>query len=266
MINKKTTTLTVNRNQVAACALAMAKCDFRYYLNGVKFECRDDGKVIVVGTDGYRLHAGIVGTWEGDKQDFILGGKYVGRLTKRYKSLGGKGYELNAEMTAVTTTTTRPNPDYHPDESTQAALGKVDLTIGIKEFVTSETKITFPFKEMQVTVKPIEGKYPDWRKVIMNEKDVCSGKRTRFTPSDIVNEWVHFNPNYLLDVSKAFGLYSGIIIKDVESAEYGDVAPFGSYKQAIFTKRDVDFLAVVMPIRTSGSIHLNPIDWALGGE
>lgn len=263
MIDKKTTTLTVNRNQVAACALAMAKGNVLYYLNGVKFECLDDGKVIVVGTDGHRLHAGIVGTWEGDKQDFILGGEYVGRLTKKRKHLGGKGYELNAEMTAVTTTTTRPNPDYNPEKSE----GDIAMPGSpIKEFVTSETKITFPFKEMQVTVKPIEGKYPDWRKVIMNEKDVYSGKRTRFTPSDIVNDWVHFNPKYLLDVSKAFGLYSGIVIKDVESVEYGDVAPFGSGKQAIFTKRDVDFLAVVMPIRTYGSIHLNPIDWAIGGE
>ena len=47
---------TIATNDLKAVALAMAKADIRYYLNGVLFELDNDEGYRLVGTDGDRMH------------------------------------------------------------------------------------------------------------------------------------------------------------------------------------------------------------------
>lgn len=254
-IETKTTTLKVERNKVAAVALAMARNDVRNYLNGAMFECLDNGNVACVATDGHRLHACLVGTWEGDKQDFILGNSYVDMLTKAMSKELKSILRNTAEMTVVTTITTRPNPDYNP-EKTEDDIAMTGSPF--KEFVTSATKITFPYKEMEVTVKPIEGKYPDWRRVMMQSKE----KNQQWHNSDIVNEWVFIQPSYQKDVVKAFSLLDGNKKLSYEISYMRNVATFGLDKPVIFTDtQDSGFVALVMPCRANGSVYLNMPSW-----
>ena len=254
-VEVKKTTLNIERSQVAAVALAAAKGDVRYYLNGVKFECLDGGKVAAIATDGHRLHAGIVGTWEGDKQDFILAIEHTDMLTKRMvvKRSVTTGA---AEVTAVTTTTRRPNPDYNP-ATTESPF---------KEIVTSTQKITFPYKDIEATVKPIEGTYPDWRRVCKKTEWGTGDKKAdlqQWTSSDIVNKHVFINPTYQLDVVKAFALYRNgrqSLRKGEEAPYISDVATFGDDKAVIYTTNNSEFFALVMPVR-SGSVALNMPEW-----
>lgn len=152
---------------------AMAQKDIRYYLNGVCLELMGDS-MILIGTDGHRM-AYV------ELDDDNSGGALS--PTKNH----GPQFIIPSDTVKVLLSMFKAN-----------STGHMDFEFADTVTISGPSGI-LPFK-------PIEGKFPDWRRVCK------SGAQP------VATESIGFNASYLADASKACGAlsstkYSGVNIK-----------------------------------------------------
>ena len=183
---------------LAAVALFQSTEETKYYLKGVYIEAHPDGGVIMTATDGHRL------------------GSYHDN-------------EAGQPESPMILPISR--------EVLTALKNKKALAVSWKE-----NKITVTFRgkaaaddysEASFTAEPIDGTFPDWRRVVP-EKPVTAN-----------NNFPAFNGSYLGDFGKAAALITGIKDGTVRILHSGD-------KNAALVEfpGNPDFTGVLMPIRT----------------
>jgi len=204
--------LTLQRNHIRALACFMAEADIRYYLNGLKVEASPQGTFLVA-TDGHRL-----GVFRDDSAkapeacDFIIPAQLV-KTVKTVKAGKAGNY-----------------PDILVTFDTASQL----VTVGTAGIDT------------QATAKAIEGRYPDWRRVIPDA-------------SKASGEGAHFQPEYVADVGKAYKLAAHGVKADAKDKANPAHKINGTYtarwfhdgnKGTLVTFDGIpSFLGVVMPLR-----------------
>jgi DNA polymerase III sliding clamp (beta) subunit (PCNA family) len=95
----------------------------------------------------------------------------------------------------------------------------------------------------QIAYTPVDGTYPDWRRVVPTGEEVPSDK-----PDDAPGR-VHFNNRYVGDLAKIGKLLGGTSMLHVTSASNPALVTFG--------ERD-DCLAVLMPMRRGSGAQGEP--------
>lgn len=182
---------------------AMAVKDIRYYLNGVCLELMGD-RMILIGTDGHRM-AYV------ELDDNNSGGA----LSDKHNH--GPQYIIPADTVKVLLSMFKAN-----------STGHMDFEFGDTVTISGAGGI-LPFK-------PVEGKFPDWRRVCK------SGAKP------VPTESIGFNASYLADASKACGALSSTKYSGVKVTLFGpndsirvtaDAVPVGISEACV----------VVMPMR-----------------
>lgn len=178
-------TLSIPTNLLRAVMLASANKDIRYYLNGVFIECGDDA-VILVATDGHRLHAGHVSVAD-------------------------------------------------PVRAGQSWIVPIDA---LKKALTGYRAATIDLDNARVgnvTYTPVDGRFPDWRRVVprLTNVGVCPP----------------ISGAYVGDVGKAAQLLGDrhnacVMLHAGDGSFYGSVLAY--------LPSCLDFLAVIMGQRLPG--------------
>lgn len=192
------TNINIQRDVLKAVSRFMAKQDIRYYLNGVLVEVYRNVAYLVA-TDGHRLAAA------------------------RLERPDGETWE--------------PGEVIIPGECIAAALKSGNVAERRLPLVLTVDGERFEFDACgKVTAgKVVEGKFPDWRKVI---------------PGKVSGEVAHFNAEYLIDCHKAAA--------DLGSKFSPPIGHNGDGAALIVLRQDV--LAVVMPMRGADRPEESP-EW-----
>lgn len=128
------------------------------------------------------------------------------------------------------------------------------LMAGIKKKGLVEIEIGEPTNPEQPLVRPVtirqnetavngfsvDGRFPDWRRVI---------------PSQVSGEVAQFNPIYLGDIGKAY------LLLNPKANYINATISHNGYSTAMFTLDDDNFLGLIMPFRTSEPLTRAPL-WA----
>lgn len=147
--------LTIEHDIIKALLLVAAKQDIRYYLKGVLVDVRAQD-VTLVATNGHVLLAvPYVDNIEGDR---LIGQWIIPREAVKPCKAGRSSLPITIEIIPGTQT---PDPE-RPDATIKAP----DTII-----VTGATT---------TTTKPIDGRYPDWRRVMPGS---ASGEVAQFDPA-----------------------------------------------------------------------------------
>ena len=181
-------TLAIPRATIAAVSRFMAKQDIRYYINGLHVECYAN-IAYVVATDGHTLALGRV-TRE-TSGDIMTGqGSLIipREFVEKIKANGNNGMP-------------------------------VTLSVDGEAFTLDDCG-------MKTSGKAIDGKFPDWRRVI---------------PRKASGEAAFFNPEYLMRCFKAG--------QDLGSKRGAFQLAYNGKAAALVTFDNLDVLAVVMPMR-----------------
>lgn len=190
-------TSTINLRVLAALSICASTEETRYYLNGVKVEITPRHVTYVV-TDGHRLVAHRE-TLADDAADNATLGDFIIPLV---------------QCKAI-------------------KLGKRDD--GAATIAGDASRLTIERDGAAVSFKPVEGSFPDWRRVL---------------PSSIDGVTAQFNPKYLADFAKVGAML-----------EYGDkvwVSHNGDSPASITWSGNVNTLAVLMPIRIGRDLTFRP--------
>ena len=183
----------LSRSKLKAALVCAAKADVRYYLNGVLLERTPNGDLHYVSTDGHRLFAGVQhADWRTAKEQHGLFTMIIPRDTIEQAVKGKSSTDMI---------------DLRPVSGRFWVLGNVQFT-------------------------PVEGKFPDWRRVIPN----LDGK----TESPAMFNWAYIN-----DAEKALSLWYGVKQAHGYLRQYGD-------ETAIMTGKDASAFVVIMPLRSNG--------------
>lgn len=193
------TTYTIKPNELEAVALASSSEQTRYYLNGVCIETYTDGTSGLIATDGHRLHA--INTQEKPISSFILGNDAVEKALKLVKSEKTK-WTVTIEIT---------------DNTLQAVMhdkqGELIGVIGSFDF------------------KPVDGNFPDWRRVIPNE-----------ATGNVEND-IAFNCAYMADFGKVAKLLTGT------KSQYVNLTSAGRDNPILVNIKYDAFTGVLMPMQ-----------------
>lgn len=191
-------TFTYPVDKIKAALVIAAKSDLRYYLNGVYFQRFKDG-VVAVATDGHRMIA--------------------------LYSTSEKGEAAPEEFEVIV-----------PRESLELMLKASPRVYSVAVFKVEPqegdkpARITFPV--VGLTCDAIEGKYPDWQRIVP-----AQGGKEELLPADL-----GISAEYLGDyakVCKALGRRAAPAISLIKSGEYNAIrVDIG----------DPDVVSVVMPI------------------
>jgi DNA polymerase-3 subunit beta len=148
---------TINFRALNALCLAASTEETRYYLNGVKLEIDPDETRYIV-TDGHRLVA--------------------------HREVLGADYERNTLL-----------GEFIIPMATCKAL-KLKASSGSMGCLTQiDGRLLFQHAHLGEHVcKPIDGSFPDWRRVV---------------PRSVDGKLAHFNPSYLVDFDKIAALLNG---------------------------------------------------------
>lgn len=186
--------LVLSRNKLKACLVCAAKADTRYYLNGVYLEKTPDGMLHYVSTDGHRL--------------------FAGRVQKPHWA--GREPDGLWSMIIPRDVVERVTKGRH---STDAIELK---PYGAKSYTLEDVIFT-----------PVEGKFPDWRRVIPR--------------IDAAREESHamFNWSYLTDADKALAAWYDVKKHNGYVYMYGD-------ESGLVTGLDSEAFVVVMPLPQAG--------------
>jgi DNA polymerase-3 subunit beta len=142
--------INVRPELVKALLLIAGKQDVRYYLNGVCVDFRTPGRVHLVATDGHRLMiADVTGSADGGLPERVTHAIIPRDMLESVKTL--KGADLNITLIA--------------DE-----IGAVDVAV---QGITTATG------------KEIDGKYPDWKRLIPR---TSSGAPAQFNAA-YIGDW-----------------------------------------------------------------------------
>lgn len=183
--------LTIKQKDLKAVSYAMPEKDIRYYLNGVFIES-NGRETRLVATDGNRLHAVAVST---------------------------KNAELVEPISVIL-------PAVFVKALLKAKFGKQQKKEFVLETDGQHVEVDF-YDGTKAVCKGIDGRFPDYRRVIPQECSVG---------------YAHLNPYYRLDAAEVWAAYAeiGDVSKAPDFAHNGDGPAMLAYD---------GFVAVVMPIR-----------------
>jgi len=185
-------TIELSAATVKSLLLCAAKDDIRYYLNGICLDLSTTGRVFFVSTDGHRMlvnnasMADVVG--DAPFRDLLEPRFIIPRAllesVKPRKSKILAGYTLTVIRTAD-----RPDPD--------------------RAGVTIQGRVSFKLEGETVGLAdPIDGEYPDWRKIL---------------PNALSNELAQFDAGYLGD----FGTIAALLAGDKKKAFFATIGHNG---------------------------------------
>ncbi len=197
----------LNLKTLAAVSLAASTEETRFYLNGVLVQCRAD-HVMYVATDGHRLIVVREAVDNTSNETGVLTGDFIipNDVCKAFK-IKKRRYEYEE--------------------------------IAILSYVSATELKLQPLGENATIFKPIDGTYPDYRRVIPKE---LSGKTdySKLSRDNVGDDFgVTYNPKYLADFAK-FG--------EIMGAGNGRLA-YNSDGPAGVIFSDDRILAVLMPMR-----------------
>lgn len=183
----------LSRQKLKAALVIAPKADIRYYLNGVLIERTPNGDLHYVSTDGHRLFAGVqYADWRTDKDKPGLLTLIIPRDTVDQAVKG------------------------------RASIDQIELThVSGREWKLGNVLFT-----------PIEGTFPDWRRVLPS----LEGREERHAM---------FNWAYINDAEKALSLWH-----DTKAA-HGYLRQYGE-DCALMTGKDASAFVVIMPLRHNG--------------
>lgn len=194
---------TINLKYIAAAMTAMAEMDVRYYLNGVYIEPVDDSTCFVVATDGHRL------------------------LAVRAPIRGAVPRAGIIPGTALMALKIKPDQEaditFHEETALANKFSITNRSLNLRKNFTPVT----------LSGTLIDGRFPDWRKVIP--------KKVGPDPMP----YAQVNPDYMADMSKAFKLLS----EQKDPAGCPNVIYSGNDNVVIFVRSCQDAIGLVMPIR-----------------
>lgn len=148
--------ITVDHSIVKALLICAAKMDVRYYLKGVCVDARANGDVVLVATDGHRLLAYPVAV---AAIEALAPGQYIIPREALEAVKPCKAGRVTLPLT-IDIVTAPDQPD--PERAGVTIKGKTSITVtGATSAVTA----------------PIDGKYPDWRRVLPK---TVSGEPARY--------------------------------------------------------------------------------------
>jgi len=202
--------ITIKPNELEAVALASSYQQTRYYLNGVCVETYSDGTIGLIATDGHRLHTIAAKQQEQPVSSFILGNIAVEMaltMVKDKQKAIGKSSAMEVLIRIVT------------EDSINLT---VEICVADKEAIG---------KVSEFTAKAIDGRFPDWRRVIPS------------MPTDNVENDIAFNCAYMVDFGKASKLLSGLKSSCVKITSTGRASPI------LVKVGDNTFTGVLMPMR-----------------
>lgn len=213
--------LSIQSDVIKALLLVAAKNDVRYYLNGICVDARANGDVVLVATDGHRLLAVPVAV--DDIEDLAPGEYLIPRdvlAAVKPNKAGRTTFPLQLEIT-----TPAPTPDPERPGVTVQARPTFTLT-----GATSATGAT------------IDGRYPDWRRVI---------------PASTTGKPGQYNPAYIGDFGAVARLLTG---KDTYPIFHQSGA-----SNALVSRLGANALGVLMPMRVDDDELAHPglPAWAL---
>jgi DNA polymerase-3 subunit beta len=145
--------ITINTDIFAAVALFRGIEDVRYYLNGIYLETWSDGARLVA-TDGHQLAVAKI-DGEYPKSSLILPNSLVAAVKSKAKG-----------PMAVTLEFTEGHQQYLKKENVEGIFVPRDITL--------------TFGEITTTAKELDGKFPDYRRVVPDKVD---GTPAQFDPS-----------------------------------------------------------------------------------
>jgi len=145
--------ITIRTDIFVAASLFRGIDDIRYYLNGLLLETGPNGARLV-GCDGHQLAVARIDGWF-PEATIILPGSLV--TTVKSKAKGPQSIEL----------------EFKEGHQTYKKKGKVD-----GDFIPRD--ITLTFGETTTSAKELDGKFPDYRRVVPHEVD---GTTAQFDPS-----------------------------------------------------------------------------------
>ncbi len=198
-------TLTVSLSLIRAARSHAAEKDLRYYLQGVYFDTKN-GKL--VSTDGHRMLIASASGIQCNVSPFIIANETLDAVLSQYKG------------------------DY--------ARGKRSGDIDITVTVSDEMTVSFSTPIGLISGKPLDGTFPDYRRVIPKPEDVM-------TESPAV-----FNQTYIYEAFDAILIARN---KTLKAASNYAVKVFGFGDSCgVVTDGSSGVVVIVMPIRKN-EIH-----------
>lgn len=202
--------ITIKPTELEAVSLASSTEQTRYYLNGVCIEVYADKTIGMIATDGHRMHT--INTQEAPVSSYIIASADVKKALQMAK----------AEEKALGRHT-KNNVMIKP-ELIETVLN-VSVVLVDKDGAFVETKGMF-------TTKPIDGSFPDWRRVLPNAAEPLAH-------SDLC-----FNCVYMADFGKADKILSGNKSQSVQIISSGRESPI-----LVKLPHYPAFTGVLMPMR-----------------
>ena len=198
--------ITLDHSVIKALLICVPKVDVRYYLKGVCVGARADGTVVLVATDGHRMLCYPVAV---ENIEALAPGEYIipRELLEAVKPAKAGRITLPIHIDIVTAPDTR-----HPEDAEVVIKGKTSITI------TGAT----------TTVgAPIDGKYPDWRRII---------------PASTSGEPAQYQPEYISGFGDICKLLGG---------QYGPYINYNGNSAAVVSNLPGAF-GLLMPMRMDG--------------
>lgn len=217
-------TITVKAKQLAVVSLFQGVKDIRYYLNGVFFDMSDHCPVMVA-CDRHTLGAFKLPDVTGLRPDMSCNvpSEVVAQILK---SLSKR--ELQNAFVIITLTT----PELKDEKG---AIVQV-----------SQWKIELPMSGTSINFTPLDGKFPDYRRVIPSDP-----------PPDVI-EPAFYNPDYLVRIKKAS--------ITMTSRKFFSMTQYGKESTGVFgIPGQPDFIAVIMPLRGDGQ-YSDSVAWHAIGK
>ena len=181
--------ITIQKHHLAAALKCAPKKDIRYYMVGVCLDVATNGDVHLVGTDGHVMFAGLIPAPNVQWTGDAQKGSFQIIIPRDTVALAVKGAK--------------------PDTVTLTAMPDGRYMLG------------------DVVFSPVDGKYPDWRRV-------CAW------PENVAPAPGHFNPDLLAIAADA--------VRTWHDCKYPVLHQFGR-DRAIMTGTDMTGFCVVMPMR-----------------
>ena len=190
--------------------------DVRYYLNGILL---DLPRGRIVATDGHRMLVSD-GPCVHGAPSVIIGSDSIKAVIKAYESAGSH-FKQGASLGACDIECTLDQTDARPDPT------RPGVTIA-----ASVVGVTFKVPNGNISAQPIDGKFPDYLRVI---------------PVIITGLAGHYQPDYVQDAAAAFRMHRN---KKKSDDKYCPALMQNGTSAAVMVDGDNDLLIIIMPRRT----------------
>ena len=198
-------TLTVSLSIIRAARTHAAEKDLRYWLQGVYFDTKH-GKLVA--TDGHRMLVASASGIQSSVAPFIISNETLDAVLSQYKGDYGRGKRL----------------------------GDVEITVTVSDEMT----VSFNTPIGLISGKPVDGTFPDYRRVIPKPENVMTEKPAVF------------NQTYIYEAFDAILVARN---KTLKAASNYAVKVFGFGESCgVVTDGSGGVVVIVMPIRNE--IHV----------